>query len=112
VAGPAASLEPEKKANSCWCLTGGRGGWVGGGIAGRYDHAASIRDLGGDLGRDCLGCAAISRDCLGARSGERQNRTVCTPTHRAYRVVEISFSLLIIFIPNHEFVFHYIDFGS
>jgi hypothetical protein len=28
--GPAASLEPEKKANSCWCLTGGRGGWVGG----------------------------------------------------------------------------------
>jgi hypothetical protein len=25
--GPAASLEPEKKANSCWCLTEGRGRW-------------------------------------------------------------------------------------
>jgi hypothetical protein len=58
--GPAVSLQPEKKANSCWCLTGGRGGWVGGGIAGRYDYAAAIRDLGGDLGRDCLGCTAIS----------------------------------------------------
>jgi hypothetical protein len=27
-------------------------------------------------------------------------------------IICISFSLLIIFIPNHELVVHYIDFGS
>jgi hypothetical protein len=81
--GPAASLEPEKKANSCWCLTGGRGGGGGGGggIAGRYDHAASIRDLGGDLGRDCLGCAAISGGIVWVRGRERGRTARCARLH-------------------------------
>jgi hypothetical protein len=72
--GLAESLQPEKKANSCWCLTGGRGGWGGGGIAGRYDHVAAIRDLGGDLGRDCLGCAAISGGIVGVAYGSDRGR--------------------------------------
>jgi hypothetical protein len=54
------------------------GGW---GIAGRYDHAASIRDLGGDLGRDCLGCAAISGGIVWVRGRGRGRTARCARLH-------------------------------
>jgi hypothetical protein len=87
--GPTTSLEPEKKPTRAGVSP--RAGAAG--CVGASQGDTTMRrpyEIWAAISGGIFWGAAISGEIVwGARSGERQNHTVWTPTHRAYRVVEI-----------------------